>query len=531
MKFSSILVRLDEESLSIFLSRSAFAVLKNLDPDLVRLESLAKLVDDKIPKSEILRDSDMRNIVFGVLHQNEASLLLDRLGEDHYDNAIKILKEISFRKNSKNEEILFEYFETKVPEKIPTVRNSPNPIIPNHSLFDYQYEVMDQIKKHLDKDGRALLHMPTGAGKTRTAMRIVTSYMLESKPVLVIWLAYNEELCKQALSEFNNAWTSIGDRNTVKAISFFSNINTDILLETKEHEGIFLAATLSKIHNTASRNPNFLAKLADRVSLVVFDEAHQVIATTYKSVTKQLVEKNDGVKLLGLSATPGRTDDSEELAKFFRYNKATINDPNPVDFLIKQGYLAKPHTDIIPYDMNELTAEEKKALSASYEIPSEILAKLATEEKRNILIIHTIENLITEKHKRIIVFGATVKHAQDIAIILTARSHRAYYVTTDTPKDVRKDILNDFLTDDDDAKILCNYGVLKMGFDAPKTSAVVIARPTKSLVLYSQMVGRATRGPKAKGTKHCTIKTVVDSSLKDSISMPDAFLNWEEIWK
>ena len=79
--------------------------------------------------------------------------------------------------------------------------------------------------------------------------------------------------------------------------------------------------------------------------------------------------------------------------------------------------------------------------------------------------------------------------------------------------------------------ILVNYGVLTTGFDAPKASAVVIARPTRSLVLFSQMVGRAIRGPKAGGTEACEVVTVVDPSLPGFGDVAAAFLNWEDVWQ
>src|SRR3546814_2487998 len=74
--------------------------------------------------------------------------------------------------------------------------------------------------------------------------------------------------------------------------------------------------------------------------------------------------------------------------------------------------------------------------------------------------------------------------------------------------------------------VMCNFGVLTTGFDAPSTSAAVIARPTRSLVLYSQMVGRATRGVKAKGNATAEIVTVVDHHLPGFGDVAEAFENW-----
>ena len=62
------------------------------------------------------------------------------------------------------------------------------------------------------------------------------------------------------------------------------------------------------------------------------------------------------------------------------------------------------------------------------------------------------------------------------------------------------------------------------------TSAAIIARPTKSLVLYSQMVGRAIRGPKVGGTLDAEIWTVIDQNLPGFRDISEAFLNWEDVW-
>src|SRR3546814_20134290 len=74
--------------------------------------------------------------------------------------------------------------------------------------------------------------------------------------------------------------------------------------------------------------------------------------------------------------------------------------------------------------------------------------------------------------------------------------------------------------------VMCNFGVLTTGFDAPSTSAAVIARPTRSLVLYSQMVGRAPRGVKAKGNATAELVTVVDPHLPGFGDVAEASEHW-----
>src|SRR5690606_35879125 len=117
---------------------------------------------------------------------------------------------------------------------------------------------------------------------------------------------------------------------------------------------------------------------------------------------------------------------------------------------------------------------------------------------RNQLILAEAEALL-KKHARVILFATSVMHAKLMVAILAAKGHDAELILSETPSSTRERIIRKFKSNDPTPKILCNFGVLTTGFDAPKTSGALIARPTKSLVLYSQMVGRAIRGLKQGG--------------------------------
>ena len=117
-----------------------------------------------------------------------------------------------------------------------------------------------------------------------------------------------------------------------------------------------------------------------------------------------------------------------------------------------------------------------------------------------------------------------------LALVLSTEEIDGYVVTGLTNPTSRARIIEKFRSSTQKPMVLCNFGVLTTGFDAPNTSATVIARPTRSLVLYSQMVGRATRGPKAGGNKECEISTVIDIDLPGFGDMADAFTNWEDVW-
>jgi DNA repair protein RadD len=128
------------------------------------------------------------------------------------------------------------------------------------------------------------------------------------------------------------------------------------------------------------------------------------------------------------------------------------------------------------------------------------------------------------------VFAAGVRHAHLVSSVLTLRGMTSSVVTAFTDQLTRDRVLRRFKGSGSEPQVVCNFGVLTTGFDAPNTSAAVIARPTRSLVLYSQMVGRAIRGPAAGGNATAEIVTVADTKLPGFGSVSDAFVNWEDVW-
>lgn len=78
-------------------------------------------------------------------------------------------------------------------------------------------------------------------------------------------------------------------------------------------------------------------------------------------------------------------------------------------------------------------------------------------------------------------------------------------------------------------EFLLNYGVLTTGFDAPKTEYIMICRPTTSVVLYEQIVGRGLRGPRFGGTEHCTIIDFADNLLR--LGKPLAYQRFHNFWE
>jgi superfamily II DNA or RNA helicase len=426
------------------------------------------------------------------------------------------------------------FFGVVAPERAPSSEEAATKKIePAYGLFPYQVDVAERAFQSLiEHPFKTVVHMPTGSGKTRTAMHIVSRFVNEHSNRLVVWLAQSAELLEQAADEFERAWGSLGSFAT-NVYRYWGGHEPNI----EEARTGFLVAGFAKLHALSRRDGNMLLRLGDRARLTIIDEAHQAIAPTYRSIILNLHAKRPGNALLGLTATPGRTwaDIGEDaaLAEFFGSRKIKLRIEgyrNPVQYLIDQGYLAKPTFRTLNIKSGlSLSESDLRDLSTQYDIPESVLSQLAEDDQWNIRIITSVQEL-AKKHQRIIVFAATVNHAHLISSILNVRGIRSFVVTGLTERTTRERVIAKFKSFDPQPLVMCNYGVLTTGFDAPKTSAAVIARPTRSLVLYSQMVGRAIRGVRAGGNVEAEILTVVDPVLPGFGNLAEAFANWEDVW-
>jgi superfamily II DNA or RNA helicase len=510
-----------------------YNLLKEIGEDQTDQEKLVRLAIDIHTEVGILRDKKIRDVIFNSLKKDDARTLAMVIGLEYPQSPYKALRECRFRKGSKKELNLFTYFDVEIPVKVEDEKKETvEEIIPKYGLFRHQRDALIKIEDVLENDGgRVVLHMPTGSGKTRTAMNLAAKH-LNREESLVLWLAHSEELCEQAADEFQKAWSFLGDRDVTMRRFYKSHEWEDT------NDGIIIAG-LDKMWSYVKRTVTGLQWAASNISMVIFDEAHQSIAPTYELPIEIITTKNPRCKFLGLTATPGRTwkdiSEDERLSDFYNRKKVTLEVEgynSPISYLVEEGYLSEPDFKELKYDGGpELSLEEKRAVEESSDYNHDILKELSKSGLRNSLILERIRKLVVnEGHQRVLVFAINVHHARTLSTLLNFSGVRSDVVTGDTDQQMRARAISTFKEPGGEPMVLCNYGVLTTGFDAPRTSAAVIARPTKSLVLYSQMVGRVIRGPKVGGTDEAEIWTVVDTHLPGFNSLTDAFTNWEDVW-
>lgn len=428
-------------------------------------------------------------------------------------------------------------------------------------LLDYQYYIKQRALNVLNSGNlleRMLIHMPTGTGKTKTSMHIITNYLEFSlnKKGLIIWIAHTTELLQQAYDTFTNVWGHLGD-GEVYAYKLWGNRNIE---DFSSLNGIVFCG-LSKLMSIADTNTELFDKLKKECRLIVFDEAHKAAATQTRKVIESLMRKPSGFEnraLIGLTATPGRTTedsyDNELLTNMFggklihidsnilnqiNYGslkaRNLIAENNIIKYFQDRRVLAKMKPERLQYKQ-QFTDHELKLLSSSLtdlgydekEYTTEQLMILAKNKERNITIINKLRELSVNNISTI-VFACSVEHAKMISAMLTLDGISNSLVLGNMNEIDRKKAIEQFKDRSSGVDIIINYEVLTTGFDSKNIKCVFITRPTKSIVLYSQMLGRGLRGPLMGGNEECLLIDVDDNL--NAFDNETAFNHFNDYWR
>jgi DNA repair protein RadD len=519
-------------------------------------KKIAKILFLSQGHEKILKDKKIRNNLIDAFNKNEVKNIALKIKKKDQLNYYKFLKNLNFSKNSKEYFLLKEYLEIRE-EKINTqeinVENFSLLLKPKNEieigsfypLFKHQIKASGACLNLLKTDKpRVFLHMPTGSGKTRTAVNIMCTLIRQkTERFVIVWLANKEELCDQSYEEFFKAWQIIGNQ-TIKIFKHFggkkSNLNE--IAEYSKKNSAVVFSSLDMMYEDLTSNISSVMNLSQNVGLVVMDEAHLTIAKTYKNIIDNLAPTNS-TGILGLSATPGRSyrnvEEDIELKNFYYGQKVGLKiegEKNIINWLVKNKYLAKAKIQRINFEADLAKLFTKKEIEIEQErirdgkdYSKNFRKKISNDNERVELII----NLIKEENKsgeKIIVFAGTKDNAIAIADILNINGINSASITSATDSELRRNSIEKFKKSNSGLNILVNYDVLTTGFDAPKSKIAIIARPTTSIVLYHQMIGRAVRGEKQGGNKTCKVLTVADTYLPGYKNLADSFYFWEDIW-
>ncbi|HXR75394.1 MAG TPA: DEAD/DEAH box helicase family protein [Bryobacteraceae bacterium] len=395
--------------------------------------------------------------------------------------------------------------------------------MPLGALHDYQDRLIGQlgnlVAEHKTNPARAVLSLPTGSGKTRVAVETAVNCAL-SHGTSVLWIAQTDELCEQAVQSFRQVWANRGRPWTDLRIFRLWGGNPNPAAPDEDVPSVIVAS----IQTLMSRISGTLPDWVRDASLVVIDEAHHAIAPSYTRLLSWLIGKElDNRRtipppLLGLSATPFRGYNQEEsrlLARRFdgRLYPAPDEQGGLYQKLQADGILSEILVEPLKYDAPfVLTEAEIEQIETFAEFPDGAAQRMGQDQERNDAIVRAVSGYADKG--QVLLFANSVWHATHLAALLQLKGVQAAAVHGGTETSARQYFIREFQKSK--IKVLCNYGVLTTGFDAPKTDVIVISRPVFSPVRYMQMVGRGLRGLKNGGTATCRVVTVLDNIVQYS---------------
>ncbi len=341
-----------------------------------------------------------------------------------------------------------------------------------YTLRPYQADSVKAVLHYFRKHSTpAVIVLPTGAGKS-----LVIAELARLAKGRVLVLAHVKELVEQNHGKYEG----YGQKGAIFSAG---------LGRKETDQQVVFASVQSVVRN--------LDAFKNQFSLLVIDECHRVPddkSSSYQKVISHLRELNPGIKVLGLTATPYRLGmgwiyqyhtrgqvRSEE-PRFFRDCIFEL----PIRYLLDEQFLTPAKmldTPVLSYDFSQL----KPANTGRYK-ESELDSVIDKDKRATPQIIHQVIDM-AKTRQGVMIFAATVRHAKEIHQLLP--QGQAQLVIGDTPTPERDDIIQRFKQRE--IKYLVNVSVLTTGFDAPHVDLIAILRPTESISLYQQIVGRGLR--------------------------------------
>ena len=329
-----------------------------------------------------------------------------------------------------------------------------------------------------------MVQMPTGTGKTHLLAAVIYDWLKEA--------------------EHKSVWIVAHRRELVEPIE-----------ETVARYGMKPKDETVKVMSIQWLSRHFDDMKYERPSLIVIDEAHHVLAETYKKLWLRYPE----TKKLGMTATPCRLNRKGFTDLF----EVLITSDGIADF-IKQGWLS-------PFDYVSIRSNsedqrlidglEKRGADGDFQVK-----EMDKVLNRRPSIERLYESVRQYAHgKKGIVYAVSISHARNITSYYKEHGMNAVAIDSKTPAKLRKQMVEDFRQGK--IQVLVNVDVFSEGFDCPDVEFVQMARPTLSLAKYLQQVGRGLR--KTEGKETCML--IDNVGLYRLFGLPTAYLDWQAMFE
>jgi DNA repair protein RadD len=322
-------------------------------------------------------------------------------------------------------------------------------------LREYQASLLDQVLTSWKTCNNVLLQAPTGSGKSEIACELIQSL---PKDKIVRVIVHRKELVEQ-FSEF----------------LYFHNIQHSFIASGYKQEESNVYVTMAQ---TLVRRPTM------HVDLDIIDECHHASSKTYEHIF------SNNHKILGLTATPRRLD-----GKPLKMFDSLILGPTIQD-LIQSGYLAIPEVYVPPESaaiVNEIR-DQVPTLMGDYQ-KNILESKLLSNDR---IYGDVLDHYYKLNPNKSLIFCTSVRHVYETEQLFNDNNIPAKGIDGTLSREERKQILQEFK--DGSIKVLISCDLIGEGLNVPDADCAILLRPTKSLTLYLQQIGRAMRVTDTKRT-------------------------------
>ena len=326
-------------------------------------------------------------------------------------------------------------------------------------LRDYQVIDIAGLRDLYRQSARAPIYqLSTGGGKTVVFSHVIKGAVAKAKRTLV--LAHRRELIRQA----SNKLADLGVAHGIMAAG-----------QDRDHDALVIVASIQTVARRLDQLPKF--------DLIVIDEAHHAVSATFTA----LLASQPQAKLLGVTATPQRLDGKGLGKQHGGHFDAILCGPS-MESLIEQGYLAKCRVLVPAVTIN---VEGIRKIAGDYD-------EGELEERAQGVTGDAIKEFAKlPAGTTAIAFCVTVKHATDVAEAFVDAGYAAQAVHGGMREVDRDDAINGLFTGK--VQVLTACEIISEGLDVPSVGCVILLRPTQSLTMCRQQIGRGMR-PKADGS-------------------------------
>jgi superfamily II DNA or RNA helicase len=389
----------------------------------------------------------------------------------------------------------FEHFDGKAESReklnsaLQEAKGTFNPTTPS-VYFDikphsHQQTILEklQVERDLHKRYRNLVVAATGTGKTIISAFDFSRFYSKNPEANFLFIAHREEILKQALgayrgvlknSDFGELW--VGNNKPSKYRHLFASIQS--------------------LNNQLSSETDKLSLSEDYFDYIVIDEVHHISASSYRAVLKHFSPQI----LLGLTATPERHDGTDILSDFCNVIAAEIRLPEAIN----QRHLS-PFQYFGIDDNTDLTRIPWS--KGRYDI-AELTHLYTHNDQRVLRILQSLSEVVTElSQMRALAFCVSKEHAKFMAQKFTLHNIACGVLTSDNSKD--REILQQQLRSKQ-INVLFVVDIFNEGVDIPELDTLLFLRPTESLTIFLQQLGRGLRLTNDK--ECCTVLDFVGNS-------------------